>query len=377
MVDTRNRPLITRLLANRNLRARYLAHMRTIADEALDWKTLGPIFEKFRQLIAEDVLADTRNLSDFAEFFDSDIAESAGGGPGGTPPGIKRFVEERRQYLLKHADLAKPQPAILSVTHAAAPRAGSPVEVVAEVGQQTPAETVILYYAVGRGAPFQRTAMKAGAPRSDAQPSSVRYTAAIPAASADDEVYYYVEARAEESIGTTTFNPSHAAMGALHYRVAGAPSDGAKAGVLPVVLNELMASNTRIIRSPQGQFEDWIELANVGQQEVDLSGLHLTDDKAKLDKWTFPAGTRLGAGEYLIVWADGKPRAKPGLHANFKLSVDGERLLLIDRDARGSVIIDAVEFGPQRSDVAYGRLPDGKGMWQPLPPTPGKPNSDK
>jgi hypothetical protein len=35
------------------------------------------------------------------------------------------------------------------------------------------------------------------------------------------------------------------------------------------------------------------------------------------------------------VWTDGKAEAKPGLHANFKLSKAGERVLLIDRDARG------------------------------------------
>jgi len=374
-VDSRNRPLAKRLLSNRNLRARFLAHVRTIVDECLDWKTLGPVFEDYRLLIAEDVLSDTRNLSDFAEFFDADIAEAAGGGPGGTPPGMKRFIEERRKFLLQHAELAKPRPAIQSVELLpAAPRAGSPVQVVARVGQEVPVEAVVLYYAVGRGAPFQKTEMKAEAAGTNAKPSTLRYVAAVPPTWANDDVYYYVEARADQSVGTTVFSPPRAAMGALHYRAAG-PAAPAVAGTPTVVINEVLASNTRTLRSPQGKFADWIELVNVGKEEVDLSGLHLTEDKQNLRQWTFPAGTTLGVGQYLIVWTDGKAEAKPGLHANFRLSKAGERVLLIDRDSRGNRIIDTVEFGPQKSDISYGRYPDGTGKCQPMSPTPGRQNS--
>ena len=109
--------------------------------------------------------------------------------------------------LLKHPELAKPRPSILSVERPSAPRAGKPVQIAAQVAQEVPVEAVLLYYAVGRGVPFQRTEMKAEPAEPGAKPGARRYSAAIPAVPAGADVYYYAEARAEKSIGTTTFNP--------------------------------------------------------------------------------------------------------------------------------------------------------------------------
>jgi hypothetical protein len=154
------------------------------------------------------------------------------------------------------------------------------------------------------------------------------------------------------------------------------PAGKAVAGSLPLVINEIMAANHRTIMNPQGVYADWIELFNSGKEELDLSGLHLSEDKNKLRKWTFPSGTKIGPGEHLIVWADKDTKATTGLHTNFKLSMWGESVLLVDRDKRGNAIIDSVEFGPQQQDVSFGRYPDGKNKWQLMPPSPGKPNSE-
>jgi len=377
MIDAKERPLIRRLLSNRNLRARYLAHVRTIVDEWLDWSVLGPVFEAYRAMIVEDVLADAHNPSTFAEFFDSDIAEESGGGPFGAPPGLKKFVEARRDYLLKHPELAKPRPAVHSVDGPEAAEAGKPVSITARVGQDVPVKSVLLYYAAGRGAPFQSIEMRAD-PARDRQDADPRlYGATIPAMSAGAELLYYVEARAEDAVGTATFFPRRTEQGALRCRVeepADKSAPAAKAAT--VVLNEVMASNQRTLRSPQGRFDDWIELANVGKEEADLSGMRLTDDRRNPSKWTFPWGTKLAPGGYLLVWADNDADAPRGLHANFKLSKRGAAVLLIDAEARGGAILDAIQFGPQRADVSFGRVPDGGRKWQPLPPTPGRPNSN-
>src|SRR4030095_7361650 len=101
------------------------------------------------------------------------------------------------------------------------------------------------------------------------------------------------------------------------------------------------------------------------------------DDKAKPRKWKFPKGTVLKPNEHVLVWADEDGKDQPGLHANFKLSKNGETVQLIDCDARGNTVLDSVEFSSQRADVAFGRHPNGNGKWQPLPPTPGQSNLDK
>ncbi len=144
-----------------------------------------------------------------------------------------------------------------------------------------------------------------------------------------------------------------------------------------VVINELMAANQTTTRDPQGDYDDWIELLNLSDQEVDLSGMYLTDKKNNPRKWAFPQGTSIAPGDYLIVWADEDGQAKPGLHANFKLSSDGEVIMLIDSDGRGNAPLDSVTFGTQEPDAALGRLPDGKGAFRKLQATPGAGNKEK
>jgi hypothetical protein len=354
-------------------------------DEWLDWEVIGPVFEEYRALIVDDVMRDTRNLSTFADFFDADVAGATGGGPFGGPPGLKRWVEERRAYLLKHPELRKPAPRIVSVEARAlkgdaaadsVQRRGK-VEVVARVVDEAPIETVLLYTSSDARGPFRATEMMAGADRSREQV----YSAAIPV---QENLYYYVEARAAAEVGTTSFNPARAELAVLHYGATATTIEAAAPGapavqpptksVPTVALNEVMAVNNRTIKDPQGKFADWIELVNTGQEEVDLSGLYLSDDKSKPRKWAFPKGTTLAAGGHLIVWADEGSKSAPGLHANFKLAKGGEVVLLIGQD---DTLIDSLEFGEQRADVAFGRYPNGVGRLQLLPPTPGAPNVAK
>jgi len=145
-----------------------------------------------------------------------------------------------------------------------------------------------------------------------------------------------------------------------------------------VVINELMASNGASLGDPQGQFDDWIEIHNLGPVAVDLAGMHLTDDPGDPAKWRFPtddaAMTTMPALGYLLIWAD-KDTSDAGLHANFALSADGERLALFDTD--GQTLIDSVVFPEQRSDLSYGRSPDGHETWgYARVPTPGSANAD-
>jgi hypothetical protein len=138
-----------------------------------------------------------------------------------------------------------------------------------------------------------------------------------------------------------------------------------------------MAANQTTTRDPQGDYDDWIELLNLSEQEVNLSGMYLTDKKNNPRKWAFPNGATLAPGAYLIVWADEDGRAKPGYHANFKLSRGGEAVMLIDSDERGNALLDSVTFGEQETDKALGRFPDGKGPFRKLQGTPGKKNEEE
>jgi hypothetical protein len=144
------------------------------------------------------------------------------------------------------------------------------------------------------------------------------------------------------------------------------------ANTSPVILNELMAQNSTTIADPQGEYDDWIELKNTTAETVELSGMYLSDDPENPLKWAFPSGSQIESGGFLIVWADENGRATPGCHANFKLSANGEIVLLFDSDANGNALLDSVTFGPQLTDQSFGRNPNAASAWQSFKqPTPG------
>ncbi len=131
-----------------------------------------------------------------------------------------------------------------------------------------------------------------------------------------------------------------------------------------VVINEFMALNDRSERDPQNQYDDWIELYNTTDVPIDAGGLYLTDDLAEPNKWQIPtedpAATTIAPRGHLLIWADGDTQ-DAGLHASFGLSGIGEEIGLFDTD--GVTLLDSVTFGPQSTDISYGRYPDGADDW--------------
>ncbi len=112
-----SKPLRSRLLAVPEYRERYLGYVRDIATRWLDWERLGPLAQTYHTLIAEDVKADTRKLDTTEAFLSSLEGTAAEGGTptGGTEnvgpwrgrgkPSLKAFADQRRAYLLKHAEV--------------------------------------------------------------------------------------------------------------------------------------------------------------------------------------------------------------------------------------------------------------------------------
>ncbi len=121
------------------------------------------------------------------------------------------------------------------------------------------------------------------------------------------------------------------------------------------VINEFLASNNGEIQDEDGDFSDFIELTNRGDQAVNLAGWYLTDDASDLNKWQFPS-INLAPGQYLVVFASNKDRSVAGsqLHTNFALAAEGEYLALVQPDGDTVVSAFAPEFPPQYEDVSYG-----------------------
>ncbi|MBM3883057.1 MAG: hypothetical protein FJ387_25630 [Verrucomicrobia bacterium] len=151
-------------------------------------------------------------------------------------------------------------------------------------------------------------------------------------------------------------------------QVGGSPGRPNPTPALPFVrLSELLAENLTA-HNHEGTYPDFIELHNAGGAPVDLSGWRLSDSAAPA-AFVFPAGTLIGPGGYLVVWADSATNTTSGWHAGFALSRRGESVFLFDASSNR---VDAVSFGLQVADYSLGRIADA---WQLTVPTPGAANA--
>jgi hypothetical protein len=138
---------------------------------------------------------------------------------------------------------------------------------------------------------------------------------------------------------------------------------------LPITINEVQAWNSSTVADDYFELEDWIELYNPNDVDVDIKNYYLTDDATNLKKyWIGPNSTIIKAKGWMIFWAD-DDNGQGQHHTNFKLSKDGELVALVSPD--GVTVVDSIRFGPQIEDFSYGRQSDGLSPWinfgQPTP----------
>lgn len=131
--------------------------------------------------------------------------------------------------------------------------------------------------------------------------------------------------------------------------------------------------------------EDFIELYNSSDAEISLAGLWLSDSPFHPREWQFPAGAKIGAGEYLIIWTDNDGGKCPDpfrvdppcfwecpdptdpsrgeYHTNFALGRAEDEIYLYDDEANGYGVVHSVEWGDGSLTVQLNEsialLPDG------------------
>jgi hypothetical protein len=146
-------------------------------------------------------------------------------------------------------------------------------------------------------------------------------------------------------------------------------------GITPVRINEVSAANG-IFTNEFFKRNDWVELYNTTNQDIDVEGMYLSDNvnkpkKYQITKGDTPAQTIIPAHGYLIVWCD-KLEPQSQLHSTFKLDADGGDVLLTAKDESWS---DRLTYTLMSSDQTAGRYPDGTGdVFVMNVPTIGQPN---
>ena len=136
----------------------------------------------------------------------------------------------------------------------------------------------------------------------------------------------------------------------------------------PLEISEIVASNKHYAPDTNGMYWDYIELHNTSANAVNLKGYYLSDNSEKNMKWLCSADAFIPAGEYILVYASGLDKIENGeIHANFKLSTEGEQVTLTNPKGQ---IVEKAEYGLMKADQAYTKQSDGS--WRISTPTPAQ-----
>lgn len=154
-------------------------------------------------------------------------------------------------------------------------------------------------------------------------------------------------------------------------------------------INEICASNKSAISDEYGNYSDWFEIYNDGDEVINLAGLYLTDNSRKSTKYMIPYGyeeTKVAPKDRVLVWADGNS-FRGALHAGFKLANTSNSYLAINMKCGDNVyVVDDAEYGYTDENNSYGLLSDGGDEWvtfgecsggRVYSPTPGTANSSR
>ncbi len=126
-----------------------------------------------------------------------------------------------------------------------------------------------------------------------------------------------------------------------------------------LLINEIMALNSKSLSDENKEFDDWIEIFNFGETPVNLNGLYISDDLNFPRKWQITSDIVLQPRAYYLFWADNQPEQGNG-HLNFKLEAEGENLAIYTNDL---ILIDQVHFPQQFNDISYGRINNSSEIW--------------
>ncbi|MCR4920652.1 MAG: lamin tail domain-containing protein [Bacteroidaceae bacterium] len=128
----------------------------------------------------------------------------------------------------------------------------------------------------------------------------------------------------------------------------------------PVVINEVSAGNSVFVNEYYKK-NDWVELYNVTDKDIDLEGMYLSDDNMDPGKYRISSegtgvSTIIPANGYKVIWCDKLP-TKTQLHANFKLGNENNQYIFLS--APNGEWADTLIYCAHEGGESVGRFPDG------------------
>ncbi len=358
--ENENYPLLNRLLSIPTYRQRYLAHLRTLLEEVFEPSFAATQIDEYISEIDSFVQFDPKPLYEYSDFLNEIQI-------------LKDFHQVRYDFLQSNSEINQIAPTISAVSlmvngeEWAGVTADDEVQIQATISHSAGISKAHLYYAPDFVGAFDKVIMYDDGTNEDSIAGDGIFTGTIPAFSNETWVRYYVEAIANDNAQSQSYLPKGAEHNTFIYQVGLIQS-----GDREISINELVASNSNVGNDENGEFDDWIELHNLTNSTIDLSGYFLSDNFDNLDKWEVPSGVTIPANGYLIIWAD-EDGSQGDTHANFKLSAAGESVFLVSPDLQ---VIDQVTYTNLNTDQAYARIPNGTGTFVKQTPTFAANNED-
>jgi spore coat protein CotH len=349
-------PIINKIMDNSVYKTRYVAHMKTLLEENFTngWYETRAL--EIQDIIDAEVQADPNKFYTYSNFLQN-INSSVGFGPQQIP-GITQLMEERVDYLLNLADFTAAQPEIgIMEFYPEEPASGE--EMVVSVQIETTDEAYINWRTNEMGG-YNTTELFDDGQHDDGMADDGLFANSLIVSG--NNLHYYIVA---DNNNASAFSPARASYEYYTQEISYLPEEN-------LAINEFMADNDNIIVDEAGEYDDWLELYNWNEDDIDISGYYLSDDLGNLDKWQIPEGTVITANGFLCFWAD-EDQEQGEYHTNFKLSASGESIILSDQLGN---VIDEITYTAQETDVSFGRYPDGTGDFIPMTASFMAPNLD-
>lgn len=349
------RPLYWKLMEVAEYRNLFSYYMDYFVTEIYTESNLFPYLNNLKNLLSQSVENDNFRTLDYGFTF-ADWETSFGEELDffHTPYGLQQFITNRRLNAQNQLNYNGITPLIANIIHNN-PSENEPILFIAEVADDSNIATVELCTKIGVQGTVNCIEMLDDGNHGDGLIGDGIYGVSMDGVTAGESYFYYVHATDDSG------NESRQPACEFNNLVVGNST-------ITVAINEIMASNSTTIADEEGEFDDWIELYNYGSEAVSLGGKFLSDNQDEPDKWAMPEMT-IQPGEFLLFWAD-DDEEQGEQHTNFKLSAGGEFIGLFDEESENFALIDGLDFGEQAEDAAFGRLPNGTGIFQAVTPTP-------
>jgi len=105
---------------------------------------------------------------------------------------------------------------------------------------------------------------------------------------------------------------------------------------------------------------DWVELYNSQDTDIDISNWILDDEGTSSDMLKIPQNTIMSTKSFKLFFVSNR------------LNKDGDTIYLKNQD----IEVDKYQYPSSETDVSYARFPDGTGSWSTCSPTPESTNTN-